>query len=175
MGRRSKADLYDVVDRILELYTRDKLTMKEIADQLKAEGIDMSREAVRRSLKSTKELAADLMKTIEEAKVMIDVVRANPNTDVAEAVVTRLGGLLLRETQAIDELSFDDPGEAVLAAVRIANAQAKIASVRLKYQSGFEAAKRAVIEALKIELAADPELSKRLSRTVAGLQPEAAA
>lgn len=172
MGRRSKADLYDVVDRILELYTRDKLTIKEIASQLKGDGYDISREAVRRSLKSSKELAGELLKTIEEARVMIDVVRANPNTDVAEAVVTRLGGLLLRETAALDELSFDDPGETVLAAGRLANAQAKLAGVRLKYQSGFEAAKRAVIDALKVELASDPDLAARLASRVSGLTPE---
>jgi hypothetical protein len=172
MGRRSKADLLDLVDRILELYTRDKLTIKEIAAQLRSEGLDISREAVRRSLKTSKELAADLQNTIAEARVMIDVVRANPNTDVAEAVVTRLGGLLLRETQSIDELQFDDPGQTVLAAGRLANAQAKLAGVRMKYQDGFEAAKKAVLGALRIELSADPELASRLAAVVVGLEPE---
>ena len=175
MGRRSKADLYDVVDLILELYTRDKLNIREIASRLHSEGIDISREAVRRSLKTSKEIASDLTKTIEEARVMIDVVRSNPNTDVAEAVVTRLGGLLFRETQAIDSMEFDNPGEAILAAGRLANAQAKLAGVRMKYQTGFEAAKRAVIDALKVELAADPELSTRLAQVIAGLSPEATA
>jgi len=174
MGRRAKAELYDLIDRILELYTRDKMTIREIEAALKTEGFDIGREAIRRSLKSSRELAADLTKTIEEARVMIDVVRANPNTDVAEAVVTRLGGLLLRETQAIDELSFDDPGEAVLAAGRLANAQAKLASVRMKFETGYEAAKRAVVDALKKELASDPDLSSRLAAIVAELRPESA-
>jgi predicted DNA-binding protein YlxM (UPF0122 family) len=172
MGRRSKADLYDLVDRILELYTRDKLSIKDIAAQLQHEGYDISREAVRRSLKSSKELAADLTKTIEETRVMMDVVRANPNTDIAEAVVTRFAGLLLRESQAIDEMQFDEPGDAILAAGRLATAQAKLASVRLKYQAGFEAAKKAVLESLKIELASDPDLANRLAAVVANLEPE---
>lgn len=172
MGRRSKADLYDLVDRILELYTKDKLNIREIEAKLQGEGYEISREAIRRSLKSSKELAADLQNTIAEARVMIDVVRANPNTDVAEAVVTRLGGLLLRETQAIDALEFDDPGEAVLAAGRLANAQAKLSGIRMKYQNGFEAAQRAVIDKLKIELASDPELAQRLVMVVGGLSPE---
>jgi microcystin degradation protein MlrC len=172
MGRRSKADLLDLVDRILVLYTRDKLTINQIAEQLQSEGIDISREAVRRSLKSSKEIAADLQKTTEEARVMIDVVRNNPNTDIAEAVTTRFAGLLLRESQNIDALEFEDPGEAILAAGRLANAQARLASVRLKYQAGFDAAKKAVLDALKIELAADPDLANRLAAVVTGLEPE---
>lgn len=172
MGRRSKADLYDLVDRILELYTKDKLNIREIEAKLQGEGYEISREAIRRSLKSSKEIAADLQATIAEARVMIDTVRANPNTDVAEAVVTRLGGLLLRESQNIDALEFEDPGEAVLAAGRLANAQAKLASVRMKYQDGFEAAKRAVIDALKVELSADSELAAKLATVVMGLAPE---
>lgn len=172
MGRRSKADLYDLVDRILELYTRDKLNIREIEAKLQAEGFEISREAIRRSLKSSREIAADLQNTIAEARVMIDTVRANPNTDVAEAVVTRLGGLLLRESQNIDALEFATPGETVLAAGRLANAQAKLASVRMKYQDGFEAAKRAVIDALKVELSSDPDLAQRLAAVIGGLAPE---
>jgi len=172
MGRRSKADLLDLVDRILELYTRDHRTIKEIAKQLQDEGIDISREAVRRSLKSSREIAADLVKTTEEARVMIDVVRNNPNTDIAEAVTTRFAGLLLRESQNIDALEFDDPSEAILAAGRLANAQAKLASVRLKYQAGYEAAKKAVLDALKVELASDQDLASRLAAVVSGLKPE---
>jgi hypothetical protein len=172
MGRRSKADLYDLVDRILELYTKDKLNIREIEAKLQGEGYEISREAIRRSLKSSKEIAADLQATIAEARVMIDTVRANPNTDVVEAVVTRLGGLLLKESQYIDALEFEDPGEAVLAAGRLANAQAKLASVRMKYQDGFDAAKRAVIDALKVELSADPDLASRLAGVVMTLAPE---
>jgi len=163
----------DLVDRILELYTKDKKNLREIETILRSEGYEISREAIRRSLKTSKEIAADLQNTIAEARVMIDTVRANPNTDVAEAVVTRLGGLLLRESQNIDALEFEDPSAAVLAAGRLANAQAKLTSVRMKYQDGFEAAQRAVIERLKIELAADPELADRLSTVVMSLRPEA--
>jgi len=172
VGRRAKADLMDLVDRILELYTRDKLTIEEIAEKLRGEGFDISREAIRRSLKSSKDLAKDLNNTIAEARVMIDAVRANPNTDIAEAVVTRFGGLLLRESQQIDALEFEDPGKAILAAGRLAVAQTKLASVRLKYQSGYEAAKKAVITMLKAELATDPDLAGRLAAIVTGLEPE---
>ena len=99
MGRRSKADLYNQVERILQFYSRDKMTIQEITDQLQAEGIDMSRESVRRSLKSSKDLALELRSMTEEARVMMEAVKDNPNTDIAEAMVTRFAGLMLREVQ----------------------------------------------------------------------------
>lgn len=175
MGRRSIAELEDLTGRIIEMYDRDKLTIAKIAEALRADGVKISRESVRRSLKSSKELAADLRKTTEEARVLIDAVRENPNTDIAEAVTVRFAGLLLRESQEIDSLEFADPGEAVLAASRLANAQAKLGSVRMKYQNGYEAAKKEVLAALKRELRSEhPDILERLTMIVGGLEAGAA-
>jgi AcrR family transcriptional regulator len=175
MGRRSKADLYNQVERILQFYSRDKMTIQEIADQLQAEGIDMSRESVRRSLKSSKDLALELRTMTEEARVMMEAVKDSPNTDIAEAVVTRFAGLMLREVQELDSVEFEDPGEAALAIGRIANAQAKLGTVRMKYQSGFEAAKKAVLTALQRELKANhPDVLERLTMLVGALEAPSA-
>lgn len=170
MGRRSKAELNDLVDRILSMWSKDKLTIQQIADKLQDEGIDISRESVRRSLKTSKELATDMRNCMAEARVMMQEVKDNPNTDIAEAVVTRFGGLLLRESQAIDALEFEDPAEAILAASRLANAQAKLGSVRMKFSNGVEAAKKAVLSGLQEELKAHPDLLERLSSLVINLE-----
>jgi hypothetical protein len=172
MGRRSKADLYDVVGRILDMHGNDKLSIQQISDILKSEGLDMSRESVRRSLKGSKELAADMRKATEEARIMIDSVRDSANTDIAEAVVTRFGGLLLREAQNIDALEFDDPGKAVQAAGRLADAQVKLGKLRLQFQDGFEAAKKAVLAALRMELKEHPDILERLTMLVGGLEAD---
>ncbi len=172
MGRRSKADLYDLTDRILELYTQKKMTNKEIARQLQSEGYNISHEAVRRSVKESKTLALEMRKCIEESRVIMDAVRDDPNTDLAEAVVSRFAGLLFRESQAIDELAFDDPGEAVNAVSKLASAQVKLGGMRLKYRSGAEAAKRAVITALKKELSGNEDLIEKLSGMVENVQVE---
>ncbi len=172
MGRRSKADLYDVVDRILELYTKDKLTIKEIADQLKRDGIDMSREAVRRSIKNTREAASELKKSIEEARVMMDAARDNPNTDLPELITTKLGCLLWREAQEIDAIEFDDPAALVAAAGRLADSQVKIGRLKMQYQSGFEAAKKTVLSRLKEELKSAPDIVERIAAIVNGIEPE---
>jgi len=172
MGRRSKADLFDLVDRILRLHSVEKLTIQEITDQLKNEGIDISREAVRRSLKTSRELAANMRRSLDEARVMMDEVRNNPNTDIAEALVTHIGGMLLRESQELDELTFEDSGELVLAASRIAQSQVKIGGMRLKYRSGFEDAKKEILSDLKADLAGDPELYERLAEKVRARTPK---
>ncbi|MDR1420640.1 MAG: DUF3486 family protein [Treponema sp.] len=175
MGRRSKTDLYNLTDRVLELYTRDKLTIREIVDRLRSEGYILSREAVRRSLKTSKTLARELRNMTEEARVMMDAVRDNPNTDIAEAVVTRFAGLLLREVQELDEVTVDDPVEASLVISRLANSQAKLGQVRMKYRSGYQDAKKEVLDALKDELRANhPDILERLVMIVGAMEPRQA-
>ena len=57
MGRRSKADLMGIIERIVEMYESDKKSVQEIEDVLREEGYDISREAIRRSLKTSKSVA----------------------------------------------------------------------------------------------------------------------
>ena len=172
MGRRSKSDLYDLTDRILLLYTRDKLTIQEIADKLQSENYAISRESVRRSLKNTKEIAADIRKYTDEARAVMEVVRDNPNTDLMEAITTRYAGLMMREVQEIDEVNLEDPSEASLVIGRLANAQAKLGNLRMKYRNGFDDAKKEVMEALKTELTNHPDILKKLSDIVGSLEPK---
>jgi hypothetical protein len=102
---------------------------------------------------------------------MMEAVKDNPNTDIAEAMVTRFAGLMLREVQELDGVEFEDSSEAALAIGRIANAQAKLGTVRMKYQSGFEAAKKAVLTALQRELKANhPDVLERLTMLVGALE-----
>lgn len=172
MGRRSKIELQNLTERVVRLYQEGK-TIVEIADILKTEGYDTSREGVRRAVRSAKDLAVDLKKATEEARVMMDAVRSSPNTDLAEAVLTRFASLLLQESSAIEELGSDDPMVYIDAISKVANAQAKLGTVRMKYQSGFEAAKQAVLEALKTELKNHPDILERLETIVTGLEAPA--
>ncbi len=174
MGRRSKADLNDLIERIVSMHDDDKMTHVQIAEALRAEGIDISREAIRRSYKTAKEQAGDLKAVSEEARVMLEAYRASPNTDIAEAVIAKFTGLLYREVQGIESIEFDDPGEAALAIGRMATAQTRVASLRLKYQNGFEAAKKAVLDTLKQELRNHPDVLERMTMLVGGMEAPAA-
>ena len=174
MGRRSKAELNDLVERIIAMHDEDKMTHVQIAAALRAENIDISREAIRRAYKSAKEQAGDLKAVAEEARCLLDAYRSSPNTDIAEAVIAKFTGLLYREVQGIESIEFDDPGEAALAIGRMANAQARVGSLRMKYQSGYEAAKKAVIASLKMELKQHPDILERMIMLVGGLEAPAA-
>lgn len=170
MGRRSKTELYGLIERIFRMYNEERKSLVDIEKELRSEGYDISREAIRRSVKSSKQMASQLKKSLEEARVMIDAVRENPNTDLVEATVAHLGGLLYKETSTFDELRFDDPMQAVQAVGKLAEAQTKIARLRLDYQKGAEAAKNAVKEALRVELEEHPDLLERLTAIVSSIE-----
>ncbi len=173
MGRRSKIEIQALTERVVRLYQEGK-TIAQIAAILRSEGYDTSREGVRRAVKNARQLAVELKKATEEARVMMEAVRNSPNTDLAEAVLTRFASLLLQESSAIEELGSDDPLAYIDAISKVANAQAKLGSVRMKYQNGFEAAKQAVLEALRKELKQHPDLLERLETLVVGLEVPAA-
>lgn len=172
MGRRSKSELFNLTERIILMSTEEKLTIVQIAEVLQKEGYTLSREAVRRSLKSSKDLALELKKFREEAKVMLDSARDTPDTDVLEATLNRVTGLLYTESKEIDEIKAKNPLALINSLGQIANAKAKIAKLRLDFNQGFAAAKRAVVDALKTELADHPDLQERLTMIVAGLAVE---
>lgn len=172
MGRRSKTELFGLIERVFHMYNNEKRPLGEIEEILRSEGYDISRESIRRSVKDSKQMASQLKKSMEEARVMIDTVRENPNTDLVEAAVAHLGGLIYKETSTFDEVRFDDPMQAVNAVGKLANAQTRIARLRLDYQKGAEAAKNAVKEALRKELEGHPDLLERLTSIVSGIEVE---
>lgn len=162
MGRRSKVDLLGLVERILELYNKEGKTIQEIEEILRAEGYDISRESIRRKLKSTKDIAELYKKSMEEAKVLIDAVRENPNTDVIEVTTSLLAHNIMNFVKEIESIDFDDPLRFIEAVRKLSDAQVKVAKLRLDYQKGFEAAKREIIETLSRELNKMPEFREKL-------------
>lgn len=171
MGRRSKIDLLGLVDRVVKLYEQGK-TLKEIEAALRAEGYDVSRESIRRKLRSVQEVAEQYRRSLEEARVLLEAVRDNPNTDVTEYTISALGSLLFRYVKGIEDLDFQDPESLIKAVKQLTEAQVKVAGLRLKYQDGFEAAKRAVMEAIAEELKKEPELLQRLREVIERVEAE---
>jgi hypothetical protein len=166
MSRRSKVDLYGLLDRVIYLYEQEKKSIAEIEQILRAEGYDISRESIRRKIKSSREIAEVYRKSLEEAKVLIDAVRSNPNTDVIEVTSSLLAHKLFEFSKTVDELDFQSAEEFIRAVQRLADAQVKVARLRLDYQKGFEAAKKEIIQALSLELAKEPELLRKLKEII---------
>lgn len=169
MGRRSKAELLDLIERIVEMHERNHMTIKEIEAQLRDEGIDISREAIRRSLKSSQNVAAQYKKAASEARVLIDTVRDNPNTDVVEVTTNLLTKQLFDFVQSIDDLQFENPNELILAINRLSSAQVRISKQRLNYQNGYNQAKNDVLQQLKKELQNHPEILAKLTMIVSAM------
>ena len=170
MGRRSKAEMMGLLERIFEMSSRDKLTIEQITNELQADGYDISRGAIQRSLKSSKEVAKLYQDTLTETKVLIDAVRENPNTDVIEVTSALMSGKLFEFVKGIDELEFKDAEGVSTAISRMAESQTKIARLRLTYQKGADAAKKAVLAALQAELKNHPDLLDRLTTIVATIE-----
>jgi len=172
MSRRSKVDLYGLLDRVIYLYEQEKRSIAEIEQILRAEGYDISRESIRRKIKSSREIAEVYRKSLEEAKVLIDAVRSNPNTDVIEVTSSLLAHKLFEFSKTIEELDFQSAEEFIKAVQRLADAQVKVARLRLDYQKGFEAAKKEIIQALSVELAKEPELLRKLKDIINNIKAQ---
>ena len=170
MGRRSKAELMGLIERIIKMYEDEKYSIKQIEAILNEEGYDISREAIRRSIKSSKDVAHQYRQAASEAKILIDTVRDNPNTDVVEITTNLLTKQLFDFVRNIDELTFEDPGELILAINRLSSAQVKISKQRLTYQNGYNQAKQDVMSRLKTELDKHPDLLGKLALIVSNLE-----
>jgi len=170
MGRRSKADLYDLTERIVTMHDSKKMTFNEIAEALQEEGFGVSREAVRRSYKSSAEVASQYKRAVEESKVIIEAVRNNPNTDVVETITSMLAGQIFEYIKTVDELDFESSAEMIGAVKDLANSQLKISKFRLDFQKGYEAARNDFLKALQGELAGHPDLLSQITALVAGME-----
>jgi hypothetical protein len=172
MGQRSKIDIYGLVERILELYNKEQKTIHEIEQTLKAEGYDISRESIRRKLKSTKDIAELYKKSVQEAKVLVDAVRENPNTDVIEVATSLIAHNIMNFSKEVDSINFDDPLKFIEAVRKLSEAQVKVSKLRLDFQKGFEAAKREIMQAVEAELSKHPDLKRRLAEIIEGIKAE---
>jgi Zn-dependent M32 family carboxypeptidase len=170
MGRRSKIDLLGLSERVIHLYNSEHKTLEEIEQILRSEDFDVSREAVRRVVKDSREVASQYQAALCETKVLIDTVRENPNTDVIEATTAILTQHLFSYIKSIQDFDFKDPGEVVAAVNRMAQAQTQIAKLRLTYQKGFDQAKKAILASLNDELKSHPDLLERLTLIVGSLE-----
>ncbi len=171
MSRRSKVDIYGLVERVLSLY-EDGKTIKEIEQILREEGYNISRESIRRRIKSAKEVAEIYKKSLDEAKILLETVKDNPNTDVIEVTNSLLAHKLFEFAKSVEELNFDDPKAFVLAVRQLSEAQVRVAKLRLDYQKGFETAKQEIICAVSVELEKHPELKARLIEIIQGVEAQ---
>ena len=166
MGRKSKAELLGLVERIISLYGQNK-TYTEIEKILRADGYDISREAIRKSAKSSAEAAKKYKIVYQEAQAIVDTIRNNPGTDALEAITAVISSKLLEEVKNIDGMDFESPESLAKVESSLSNSQVRIAKIRLEHSKGYEAAKKDFISRLSEELKDNhPQLLKQLVEIV---------
>lgn len=163
MGRKSKAKMYDIVNRIIYLYEKEKLNIKEIESILKSEGYDISKSAIHRTLKTHEELAEEYRKVAEETKALVEELKKVPASNLMEATLTILANKIFRFVKNIEELEFDEPERLVQAMNRLATSIEKMQ----RYREELEA-KMKVIEAEAEKRNIDPEFMQMLKREIYG-------
>lgn len=168
MAQRSKIELSGLLERVLQEYKRGK-TLKEIEAILRDEGYDVSRESIRRSIKSSKEIAKLYKQSMDEARVLLEEVRNNTNTDVLETTTSLVANKLFAVAKSLDDLDFSDASAFIEAIQKMSQAQVSMAKLRLSYQKGAEAAKAAVMRELQKALAEHPDIVERIAVIVAGV------
>lgn len=102
MAPRSKAELLDIVERVCAMHSEQLMTFIDIEAQLRSEGIDISRESIRRTVKTNKTIAKELMKTRAETTALINTIRDNPATDTNESTLDYLIGKAFQYTKTIE-------------------------------------------------------------------------
>jgi uncharacterized protein with NRDE domain len=135
MPPRSKAKMYDLVNRIVQLYNDDKKSVKEIEKILREEGFDISKSSIHRTIKSYTELANEYKKTAEETKALIEELRKTPATYTMEAILTMLTNKIFHFVRSIESMDFDEPDKLVMAMNKLASSIEKVQRYREEIES----------------------------------------
>lgn len=170
MGQRKKAELLNLVERVCAMHDDQMMTFEEIEKQLRGEGIDISREAIRRTVKSNKTIARELMKTREETTALINTIRDNPATDTNEATLDYLIGKAFQYTKTIESVDFKDLPELAKFVKDMTRAKTQIVRMRMDYQAMFLKVKEGVLSDLQKALEGNPEIYNQLFAIVNNLE-----
>jgi histone H3/H4 len=165
MPRRKKAQLYDLINRIVYLYEKEGKGFREIEAILRAEGYDISKSAIHRAYKSYAESAEEFRRIYEETKALIETLKENPATDVMEGIATILANRLFKFVKDIEAMDFETPEELILSVQRLAKTLSDLQKVREERLK--KAAEKIEEEAKRRDI--DPEFIEIVRKEIYGL------
>jgi hypothetical protein len=172
MGQKSKADQYGLKEIIAEKWDGGKKTIIFVTEEtnkwLKQNGykITVSREAIRRAVRSYEDEIADVRKGVEISKDMAEVFKDHPGTEQSEAMLMYLSQLITKELRNIESINFEDPAEMIHATAKLTMAQAKLSQYRTQAVKALDKAKKKIKAELQSAIRHDPELLERLCKIV---------
>lgn len=166
MGRRSKSDELGLDQRIVDMHDTEKMTHSEISEQFRDEGIDLSREAVRRSYQNSMRQAGRYRIAAESCRQIMDMVKDGSNLDMVEAINSIITGKLYDQIMAMDDLNLDDPKAVIKAITSTGSTQVKIAQFRLNFNKGAQKAKSVIYDELAEKLSGMPEVLAIIAKVI---------
>jgi hypothetical protein len=172
VGQKSKADQYGLKEIIATHWDGGKNTIVYVTDKtnehLKQNGLKLtvSREAVRHAIRSYEDKVNDLRKSMEQAKVMAEVLRDQPGTELAESMIICLSKVFYDHAPTVTSVNFEDPAKMIDGAVKLATAQAKLSQYRTQAVKALDKAKEKIKAELQNAIKHDPDLLERLCKIV---------
>ena len=154
--RRTKAELLGIVERIVDMFQSRGMTCEDIEKELKNDGIDISRESIRRTVKKNKTIARELEKARAETEQLINTIRERPSTDMNEASVDFLIAKVFEYTKTIEGMDFQDLPDLAKFIKDISKVKTDIVKQRMEYQKVYMRAKDDIIKQLQQALNGNP-------------------
>jgi DNA-binding transcriptional MerR regulator len=156
-----KLSCREMVDKLLA----DGYTYEEIAAAVEKLGEKIGKSSIARYHSSFEQVAENVRKTREQMKVLVEAVREQPNTDLAEvANQVMMQGLVERISKAknlgeFGDIPLDIAGRLVANLERSAVAREKL---KFEFDRGVNVAVSRITTQLQEDLAAQPELFQQI-------------
>ncbi len=124
--------------------------------------ITISREAIRRAVRSYEDEIADARRAIEVSKEIALIFKDHSGTEQSEAMLMYISQLITKDIRTIESISFEDPAEMINSVAKLTTAQAKLSQYRTQAMKALDKAKDKIKAELQSTITRDPELLERL-------------
>ena len=105
MPKRNKIEMQGLVERICKMYFNDKMSHKDITETLKAEGYDVSKSGVDRTLVDQAAQMKAYKDSAKKAVAIVSELDKTPGLNIAEASVQLVQAKLLEEVNKFENFS----------------------------------------------------------------------
>lgn len=137
MPRRSNIELQGLIERVLEMTQKDKMTHAAIADKLRLEGFTVSKSGVGRALVKAEKQAQKYKAAAKKAALLIEELRKIPGYELNEASVQLATVKLAEELEKFENFEELKPMQLLLAISKMTDSQTKISKVKLEFEKGY--------------------------------------
>jgi hypothetical protein len=165
MARRKKAQLYDIIQKIVYLYENEKKDFRSIESILRSEGYDISKTAIHRAYKDYSEAAAQYNEWWDKIEVLVQQTQNKPTSFMLSSLVAMLTQKVLEFTKDIDSFEFEEPEQLITAVHKLSQmSQSLEKHITEKLQ---KAAEKIEEEGKKRNI--DPEFLKLIKEEIYGV------